>query len=805
MHAYHRFLRHLGLTTILGLTLVAGSVVQAEVISAHKQFDLASSGQFDELARLLGAEPLDKLPKMADVHALCFAFGKIKKYDKLEPCLDEMQRRIKIGDKATRFFDLDDATPVMHAIRAEMNIELGRYNDAIIDAKAILAWIEKEGEDYNDLRIQAVSALALAHTWLGQKSEAQNYRASLDKIGTGLIPVGNDLVTSKSLSLAKVSMALGDWRGAYDALKADKTFALNAFIENLVSGAYLRGLDNWKWRALPRAYMLHKAAFELGLTDEARSGLDKLLATAETADNGEIYWLILFDRGRLAEIDKQPEAAFDFYARAITVFEQQRASINTEANKIGFVGDKQAVYAHIITVANQLGRTEAAFDYAERAKSRSLVDLLATKSTFGTRAKAAGKPISEFMKGLEQAELAAQVQSSADPSRSGSRSLAIRLKQELRDTHPDAAALVTVSAMPIKEIQSLLDPNEVAIEYFAGNGKLFAFVLDQAGLRVHTLEAGGLDARIAALRNAIETRSDAAFGEARALYDQLIKPLEADIGARPLLIIPHAGLHYLPFGALHSGSQHLIERQALRVLPNASLLALMKRGSSGPLTDGQQVLLFGNPDLGDRSLALPNAEKEVQLIAASLPGAKVYIGAEATKAAFTSEAQKYRYLHIASHGKFNPDKPLGSALYFAKGAALDGRVTVDDLYNLELDADLVTLSACETGLSKVRQGDELIGLMRGFVYAGARTVVSSLWEVDDAATAELMTQFYAAFRTHDKREALRQAQLATMKKYPHPFFWASFYLMGDAGARPAPAGVPSAAIPAVTGSNKLPG
>ena len=129
-------------------------------------------------------------------------------------------------------------------------------------------------------------------------------------------------------------------------------------------------------------------------------------------------------------------------------------------------------------------------------------------------------------------------------------------------------------------------------------------------------------------------------------------------------------------------------------------------------------------------------------------------------------------------GHFNADAPLSSGLYLAPGPNRDGVLTVGDLYSLRLDADLVTLSACETGLGKVVNGDDVIGLTRGFLYAGARTIVASLWEVDDAATAQLMESFYKNLGAHDKREALRLAQIETRNSHPDPWYWAGFNVIG---------------------------
>jgi CHAT domain-containing protein len=137
-------------------------------------------------------------------------------------------------------------------------------------------------------------------------------------------------------------------------------------------------------------------------------------------------------------------------------------------------------------------------------------------------------------------------------------------------------------------------------------------------------------------------------------------------------------------------------------------------------------------------------------------------------------------LHFATHGKFNSDAPLASGLYLAKGNEADGVLTVGDLYSLRFDADLVTLSACETGLGKVANGDDVIGLTRGFLYAGARSIVASLWEVDDAATEQLMLSFYRNLEGHDKREALRLAQIETRANFPQPMYWAAFQIVGRA-------------------------
>ncbi len=244
-----------------------------------------------------------------------------------------------------------------------------------------------------------------------------------------------------------------------------------------------------------------------------------------------------------------------------------------------------------------------------------------------------------------------------------------------------------------------------------------------------------------------------------------------------LTIAPHGILHYLPFGALLDGDQYLVDRVSLRMTPSAAVLVYLP--TDRPRKAGT-LLALGNPDLGDRALDLPNAQTEAVRVAALFPNSRALVRADASKSALKDLGNGFAMLHFATHGRFNADAPLSSGLYLAKGRESDGVLTVGDLYSLHLDADLVTLSACETGLGKVANGDDVIGLTRGFLYAGARTIVASLWEVDDAATAQLMESFYRNQAQHDKREALRLAQIETRKSHPEPWYWAGFNIEGRA-------------------------
>jgi CHAT domain-containing protein len=256
-----------------------------------------------------------------------------------------------------------------------------------------------------------------------------------------------------------------------------------------------------------------------------------------------------------------------------------------------------------------------------------------------------------------------------------------------------------------------------------------------------------------------------------------MKPVEGSLHTRKLIIVPHGALHYLPFYALHDGRDYVIERYSIRMLPSASVISYLQRQK---VTKAGDILAFGNPDLGDSKYDLIYAQNEAIAVSKTRPRSKVFLRKEATETALKEFGPGFSYIHFATHGEFDADKPLNSALLLAMDAESDGKLTVDKLYSMRLDADLITLSACETGLSKIANGDDLVGLTRGFLYAGSSSIVASLWKVDDLATSQLMTRFYKEMDRTDKREALRTAQLETKKKYPHPYYWASFQLTGNA-------------------------
>lgn len=761
----------------LALALAACVNAPARADRATDQVGLAASGRFDELERQLEAQAASGPLSTPDLHMLCYAQSRIKRYARLLSCLDRLEKQIKTGDPGTRLFALEDATPSIGIMRTEALVELGQYKAAIDEGLRTLGWLEQDGSEDLDIVAATLSAVSVAYTLSGEGAKGQHYALLLDKLRISFLsPYAN----AKAMALARARMALKDYPGVLAALAADKTFTLNIFLDKLVTGSYFTGTNNWAWVELPRAYMLTKALIETGRAKEARPTLERLLALPQTRNNGELYWMLLDERAKLAVPDKNPALALASLREAIDTVEQQRASINTEASKIGFVGDKEGLYARAIALALELNEEALAYELMERAKSRALVDLLAgrdagVQAALQLRDPQAGSALQDWRRAVDDAAVQLPVEGLDAGATGRARATAAGRTAQLKKQHPALASLVSVDALPLSEVRAQLAPNEALVEYHLHGEQLVIMAATRDKVASALRPSAGLEQEVNLLREAIMARQDAG-ATARALYQRLLAPVAELIEGRDLVVVPAGVLHYLPFAALHDGKDSLLAGHGLRFLPSATV---QKYLPSPRRTPPRGMLVLGNPDLGNPELDLPAAQKEAELLGRLVPDSTVLLRLEASESRLRTLAGSHRYLHLAAHGQFRSANPLASRLALAPDGQHDGNLSVSEIYGLRLDADLVTLSACETGLGRKVNGDDLVGMTRGFLYAGSSNIVASLWEVDDAATAELMQGFYRKLLAgQPKRTALRAAQLELRARFPDPLHWAAFTLTG---------------------------
>ena len=233
----------------------------------------------------------------------------------------------------------------------------------------------------------------------------------------------------------------------------------------------------------------------------------------------------------------------------------------------------------------------------------------------------------------------------------------------------------------------------------------------------------------------------------------------------------------LPVALQRDGRDFLVDRHTLFYLPAASVLrsTMARRQAEKNL----RVLAVGNPDLGNRSLDLPFAEREAATVHWNYPEVTTLTRERATESWVRDHISEFGIIHLASHGEFDPVNPLFSAIRLAPDKNSDGKLRAEEIFGLDIRADLVVLSACQTGLGEIRRGDDVVGMNRAFMFAGTHSLMSSLWRVSDVSTAILMKQFYREYTRNNKAESLRKAILHVKNRYPHPGYWGAFVLTGD--------------------------
>jgi CHAT domain-containing protein len=225
-------------------------------------------------------------------------------------------------------------------------------------------------------------------------------------------------------------------------------------------------------------------------------------------------------------------------------------------------------------------------------------------------------------------------------------------------------------------------------------------------------------------------------------------------------------LHYLPFHALYDGKSYLVESHDISRAPSASVLKICREKK---IQKTEQDLVLAVADE-----MTPYINEEVQALRELLPKGLFFVGKEARQDKLRRYGQSAGKLHIAAHGIFRPDNPMFSSLKLG-----DTWLNLFDIFNLQLGAELTVLSACETGISAVWEGDELLGLARGFLYAGTPSLLVSLWTVHDRSTAKLMRRFYEGLaRGLSKSRAVQDAMISVKAEFPHPYYWAPFILLG---------------------------
>jgi CHAT domain-containing protein/tetratricopeptide (TPR) repeat protein len=528
---------------------------------------------------------------------------------------------------------------------------------------------------------------------------------------------------------------------------------------------------------------------EAALKDAAAAGKSFRLAL-EAADAmllPEVRWRALFGLARLQQGAGDTAGAVESYNKAIETVEGLRAEIRLDQLKDGFLANKMDLYAGMVGLLVDLKREDEAFAVAERLRARNLIDILGRQrlSLNGSADQELYDRQNRLKEQIQEQEaLAAQA---AKPEEKAMYAQALqRLRADYQDLlldierkRPELLALVKVNPTSQAEVRAELEQGVVLLSYYQLPDRLLCWRLerDRARLFILPVAAAALAESVNSYLRMLQNL-EPLEQSSRELYDRLLAQPLAGLGeVKALGIIPNGSLHYLSFATLSDGRDFLVDRKPLFYLPAASVLryTLSRRQAGKKL----RVLAIGNPDLGDRSLELPFAEREAGTLRWNYPEVTVLTRERATETWVREHIGEFGIIHLASHGEFDPVNPLFSAIRLARDKKSDGKLQADEIFGLKITADLVVLSACQTGLGEIRGGDDVVGMNRAFIFAGTHSLMSSLWRVSDVSTAILMKQFYREYTRADKADSLRKAMLHVKNRYPHPGYWGAFVLTGD--------------------------
>jgi len=535
--------------------------------------------------------------------------------------------------------------------------------------------------------------------------------------------------------------------------------------------------------------------------DSAMILLQQAAHLAEDRAMPDIAWRAYQQLAGMEKKNGQIEAAIGHYRQSLEIIESLRANIRVEEYAAGFIDDKQSVYADLIDLLAQEARYQEALQISEQSRSRSFLDMLGERpikyaSAEDDRLMAVADSLRALLNRLQTEQL--YLLSQMDPTQAQRRRQVDgevkALRREFSDhlvkiseQRPELADFIKPPAFDPAEIRRMLPDSTGLLEYHISSDRIHIWLLTREKIRgvQVDIKRADLDQQVATLRSALE-RQLSFNAVSRQLYRSLIEPVEADLtGLRHLVIAPHDRLHYLPFAVLQDGSeQYLGFRFTLSTVPSAGiLLHCMEKGERYLQQDRRRmpVLAFGNPELADHKLDLPYAEREVRSLQRYYPDVRLFTQRQATETRLWQMASHANLLEFSCHGVYDEVNPMLSALLLTPDEQNDGRLEAHEIFNLDLNAYLVAMSACESGLGALRSGDEMVGLSRSFIYAGSASLLSSLWKVDDLATAVLMKRFFRYLAEgHSRAEALRMAQrLVHDQINPYPAFWAGFILTGD--------------------------
>lgn len=688
----------------------------------------------------------------------------------------------------------------------------------------------KEARIARDLSTQAAALIGLArvHYELGEMNQALSgvLRART------LIPwKGDDEVRADSLHL---SGQIEREKGLAKQARMDFDRALSVYLRIRDIDGEIRVLcsqSNLDLTLMQNEAALAGAEHALKLADKRAKGARTNAEKLKARESRGRAWLGIARADRALGRMKPAIAAFE---NAIFHLEGEywSAHISTESSAIAFREENQAPYRELVDLLVEQGQIKEAYERAEKAKARTILGMTAARRERGPdKTVERDANVDELSRSISRLRTQL-VLSDSEHERS-------KLQREINDKELELEEAQLHAEMDrsrermswfktaeVKKLQESINKSKSTIvEFFLGEKRSFAWLVSSSGVSMAILPGKSeiensvteYFALINTAPNYLYTERDLhkATDQAATLFSSLLGELAQRIEVSgKLVIVPDGVLHYLPFEALIQNGRYLLEDHEISYLPSASMLGLWQTSPEGAAEpDRMELLAFGDPTFGPdpkrysgraaqnptgvvaRQLRasrgfhlaqLPRTRDEVEYISGLFPHGqtRVYLGPDSTEDALKGESlRRYRRLHFATHSLINESSPSRSAVVLAidSDPAQDGLLEVREISELDLDCDLVVLSACQTARGQLLSGEGVVGLTRAFLYAGARSVVVSLWSVTDISTGQLMKRFYCGLADNlGTAAALRAAKLKMLRaaETRHPYYWSPFVAIG---------------------------
>ncbi len=658
---------------------------------------------------------------------------------------------------------------------AQMYVDLGLSKDAAILAKRAIQEFEDLGMPLEQAKVTAFYGVALM--------QMRRFAEALDAFRDAL----------------KIFKESGNsyWIGLLDLYRAEVQFSLHRLWEAQTLAAEAKTI--FEQLAVPSKRIfslvfLGRVGLALNDVAGAETAAREVSAIIDTVGLPLVLFPYHVLRGEIAERLRKWNEAQHHYELAVQELERHQARLHHDDLRVTFFKGRQQAYDALVRLS--LDRADPpegigdSYGWCERARSRGLVELLShyAPPMHGQAEQPLLAKVNQLREELNVQYARSQPEFRPLPAQEDYESIAIkeqelaRILRQISTVDPEYASLQQVSIATLDSVRDSLSDRTTLVEYFTTGDEILVFLVSRNAAQVvrrlcasdrirNVQERLGFHIEKFLLGpNYVSAHSEQMLESTRRhlerLFEYLVAPFIDDILTPHLAIVPHGTLHFLPFHAFFDGEQYLIDRFEISYAPSASIL---KYCLEKPEATDSVPLLVGVPD--DKA---PLVGEEVTKIGRLFPNARVLRGEAATRAAFIDASKTSAFIHIATHAVFRQDNPMFSSFRLA-----DGYFTAFDLFSLVCPTNLVTLSGCQSGMSEVSGSDDLLGLMRGFFYAGARSLLLSLWNVNDESTAALMVNFYREWqRGASKSTALQKAMLSVRDSHPNPFFWAPFLLVG---------------------------